>query len=130
MKIADIIKCKVGRFPKGYVFTYADFANDVESKEELVKVLNRLAASGEIAKLAKGKYYKPEPSPFGELAPSQYQVVKDLLERNGKIEGYLTGLSVYNTLGLTTQVSSSIQIGKNEIRSSMKRGKYSISFVK
>ena len=130
MKIADIIKCKVGRFPKGYVFTYADFANDVESKEGLVKALNRLAASGEIAKLAKGKYYKLEPSPFGELAPSQYQVVKDLLERNGKIEGYLTGLSVYNTLGLTTQVSSSIQIGKNEIRSSMKRGKYSISFVK
>ena len=102
----------------------------VESKEGLIKALNRLAASGEIAKLAKGKYYKPEQSPFGELPPNQYQVVKDLLERDGRIEGYITGLSIYNTLGLTTQVSNTIQIGKNEVRSSMKRGKYSISFVK
>ena len=44
--------------------------------------------------------------------------------------GYLTGLSIYNTLDLTTQVSSTIQIGRNEIRSSFKRGRYTISFVK
>ena len=130
MNISDIIRSKVARFSKGYVFTFNDFVDMVESKEGLIKALNRLAASGEIAKLAKGKYYKPEQSPFGELPPNQYQVVKDLLERDGRVEGYLTGLSIYNTLGLTTQVSNTIQIGKNEVRSSMKRGKYSISFVK
>ncbi len=130
MKISNIIGGKIDRLPKGYVFTYSDFLNKVKNKEALVKALNRLAASGKIVKLAKGKYYKPDQSPFGELSPNQYQVVKDLLERDGRIEGYLTGLSIYNTLGLTTQVSNTIQIGKNEVRSSMKRGKYSISFVK
>lgn len=130
MKIADVIRSKIGRFAKGYVFTYTDFIDEVESREGLVKALNRLAASGEIAKLAKGKYYKPERSPFGDLGPDQSQVVKDLLERDGKIEGYLTGTSVYNKLGLTTQVSNTIQIGRNEVRSPIKRGKYSISFVK
>ena len=130
MNISDIIRLKIGRLSRGYVFTFASFVDKVESKEGLVKALNRLAASGEIVKISKGKYYRPEQSPFGELPPNQYQVVKDLLERDGRIEGYLTGLSIYNTLGLTTQVSNTIQIGRNEVRSSMKRGKYSISFVK
>jgi len=130
MKITEYIKNSIDRFPRGYVFTCSDFVERVESKEALVKALNRLAGSGRIVKLAKGRYYKPEQSPFGELEPDQYQVVKDLLERNGKVIGYLTGLSIYNSLGLTTQVGSIIQIGRNEVRSSFQRGKYPISFVK
>jgi len=130
MKTTEYIKNSIDRFPNGYIFTYGDFTGKVEGKEALAKALNRLAASGKIIKLAKGKYYKPEQSPFGELPPSQYQVVKDLLESGGKVGGYLTGLSIYNSLGLTTQVSSTIQIGKNEVRSSFKRGRYTISFVK
>ncbi len=130
MKDTEYIRNKINRLPKGYVFTYADFSEKVKSREALAKTLNRLAARGEIAKLAKGKYYKPERSPFGELPPDRYQVVKDLLESGGKVQGYLTGLSIYNSLGLTTQVGSVIQIGKNEVRSSFKRGRYTISFVK
>ena len=130
MKATEYIKNSIDRFPKGYVFTYSDFIAMVENKEALVKALNRLAATGRIVKLTKGRYYKPEQSPFGELPPSQYQVVKDLLERRGKVIGYLTGLNIYNSLGLTTQVGNVIQIGRNEIRSSFKRGRYTISFVK
>jgi hypothetical protein len=87
-------------------------------------------ACGKIAKLARGKYYKPEATPFGNLMPEQKQVVKDLLENNGKVIGYLTGYSVYNQLGLTSQVSNTIQIGRNQIRPSFKRERYTISFVK
>lgn len=130
MKYAEYIKNKIDRFSKGYVFTYADFIEEVKSKEALAKTLNRLAASGKIVKLAKGKFYKPEPSPFGNVPPDQYQVVKDLLESEGKVSGYLTGLSIYNSLGLTTQVGSVIQIGRKEVRSAFKRGRYTISFVK
>ncbi|OFX46840.1 MAG: hypothetical protein A2046_06880, partial [Bacteroidetes bacterium GWA2_30_7] len=86
--------------------------------------------SGKIAKLAKGKYYKPENTIFGNLQPNQAQIVKDLLEENGKITGYLTGYSIYNQLYLTTQVSNIIQIGKNEIRPNLKRELYTISFIK
>ncbi len=130
MKATEYINSNIDRLPKGHVFTCSDFIERVESKEALVKALNRLAASGRIVKLAKGRYYKPEQSPFGELPPSQYQVVKDLLETKGKVLGYFTGLSIYNSLGLTTQVGNVIQIGRNEIRSSFKRGRYTISFVK
>ena len=89
-----------------------------------------MVISGKIAKLSKGKYYKPETTPFGDLLPNQKQVVKDLLEEKGKINGYPTGYSIYNELVLTTQVSNTIQIGKNEIRPSFKRDRYTIDFIK
>lgn len=130
MKISEYISLTIDRLPKGYVFTYADFITEVNKKEAIIKALNRMVASGKIMKLAKGKYYKPETTPFGNLLPDQKQVVKDLLEENGKIIGYLTGYSIYNQLGLTTQVSNTIQIGRNQIRPSFKRERYTISFIK
>ncbi|MDQ2719393.1 MAG: DUF6088 family protein [Bacteroidota bacterium] len=130
MKVADYIIFSIDRLPKGYIFTYSDFDTRADKREAVIKSLNRLAALGKISKVAKGKYYKPESSAFGILPPSQYQIVKDLLEKNGKAIGYITGYGVYNELGLTTQVSNIIQIGRNEVRSVLKRGIYKIAFVK
>ncbi len=121
---------KVGRLPVGYVFTYKDFNVPGSNKESVIKALNILLSKGKINKISKGRFYKPEKSFFGELLPAQTQVVKDLLEENGKIVGYLTGLSVFNTFGLTTQVSNIIQIGKNNVRPSFKRERHSIGFIK
>lgn len=129
MKNTEYIANSIDRLPKGYIFTYADFIDKVKSKEAVIKALNRMAASGKIAKLSKGKFYKPEKSAFGKLQPNRYQVVKDLLEEDGKITGYLTGYSIYNRLGLTTQISNIIQIGKNAVRPAFKRSGYKISFV-
>ena len=130
MKTSEYISFTIDRLPKGYIFTYADFITEVNKKEAVIKALNRMVESGKIAKLSKGKYYKPESTPFGKLQPSQAQIVKDLMENDGKIIGYLTGYSIYNQLGLTTQVSNTIQIGKKEVRTSFKRERFTISFVK
>ncbi|OQA98534.1 MAG: hypothetical protein BWY22_00857 [Bacteroidetes bacterium ADurb.Bin217] len=130
MKVSEYIAITIDRFSKGYVFTYADFTTEVNKKEAVIKALNRMVQSGKIVKLAKGKYYKPEQTVFGNLQPNQLQVVKDLLDDNGKTIGYLTGYSIYNQLGLTTQVSNTIQIGKNEIRPNFKRERYTIAFIK
>lgn len=130
MKTSDNIAFTIDRLPKGYVFTYVDFTTEVNKKEAIIKALNRMTTSGKISKLSKGKYYKPENTPFGKLQPNQAQIVKDLLEDNGKVIGYLTGYSIYNQLGLTTQVSNTIQIGKNEIRPNFKRERYAIAFIK
>jgi hypothetical protein len=130
MKTTKYILRTINRLPNGYVFTYADFETEVNRKEAIIKALNRMAVSGKIKKLAKGRFYKTENSAFGKLPPKQKQVVKDLLESDGKLLGYLTGYSIYNQMGLTTQVSSIIQIGKNEVRPSFKRERYIISFVR
>ena len=130
MNTVEYIELTINRLPKGYVFTYAEFITDVNRKEAVIKALNRMVASGKIVKLAKGKFYKPETTVYGNLQPNQAQVVKDLLENESKPIGYLTGYSIYNQLGLTTQVSNTIQIGKNEIRPSFKRERYTISFIR
>ena len=95
MKVSENIAFTIDRLPKSYIFTYSDFKTEVTQKEAVIKALNRMVASGKIAKLSKGKYYKPENTPFGNLQPNQAQVLKDLLEENGKITGYLTGYSIY-----------------------------------
>ncbi|PKA98744.1 hypothetical protein B0O79_2436 [Flavobacteriaceae bacterium MAR_2009_75] len=130
MKTSEYIEDKINKLSKGYVFTYMDFMNEVTRREAIIKHLNRMAASGKINKLSKGKYFKPQETVFGTLLPDQHQIVKDLLEEDGKLVGYITGYRVYNSLGLTTQVSSTIQIGKREIRPSFKRGRFRISFIK
>jgi hypothetical protein len=85
----------------------------------------------QIAKLSKGKFYKPEQTPFGQLLPDQRQIVKDYLEKEGRVLiGYLTGYSIYNQLGLSTQVSNVIQIGTANWRPSITRDRYKIVFVK
>lgn len=130
MKVTDYIINKIERLPRGYVFTYSNFITDVNKKEAVIKGLNRLAATGKIVKLSKGKFYKPEETPFGSLQPNQKQIVKDLLEKDGKLLGYITGLGIYNQMGFTTQVSNIIQIGRNQVRPGLKRGIYRIRFIK
>ena len=129
MKITDIVINRINRFKSGYIFTYGDFNIPVDKSDALKKILSRLVTSGKIVRLSKGRYYKPEVSEFGSLRPQEYQVVKDLLESDNKIIGYLTGIYSFNKLGLTTQVSNTIQIGSNFHRKPKKRGKYSIRFI-
>lgn len=130
MKVTSYIGNKIARFPNGYVFSYNDFVQETSKTEAIIKALNRMANAGKIEKLSKGRYYKPEATVFGNLQPAQYQIVKDLLEEDGKIIGYLTGFSIYNQLGLTTQVSNIIQIGRNDVRPMFKRERYTISFLR
>lgn len=130
MNITNYVLDTINRYPKGYVFTYLDIGVESDKREAVIKSLNRLVASGKIMKVSKGRFYKSEETPFGPMRPSQYQIVKDLLEDNGRIVGYLTGFSVFNDLGLTTQLSNEIQIGSNNTRSKITRGSYSISFIR
>jgi len=130
MNATDRMTARLRTLAPGQVFTYRDISQESADKEAVIKRLNRMAASGKIAKLSRGKFYQPETSPFGDLPPPLEEVVKDLLERQGQVEGYLTGLSIYPELGLSTQVSNTIQIGKNETRPAFQRGRYKIAFIK
>lgn len=115
--------------PPGRVLTIADFDVPQERQPALVKALSRLVADGSIQKIAKGRYYKPKQTVFGTLKPPVTEVVKDLLERNGRLVGYMTGTAAFAQLGLTTQITSSITIGTNKYRRPLKRGEYTVSFL-
>ncbi len=129
MVIGSIIKDILDTIPQGKVFTIADFNIEPDKHPTLVKALSRLVSSGSIKKVAKGKYYKPKQTMFGELKPVANELVKDLLERNGQLIGYITATAAFSQLGLTTQISSNITIGTNKYRRPLKRGEYKVTFL-
>ncbi|PJG84430.1 type IV toxin-antitoxin system AbiEi family antitoxin domain-containing protein [Conservatibacter flavescens] len=129
MNIAKQVNQLVENLTQGMVFTFHDVLTDDQKIEATIKALNRMVQKGQLAKLSKGKYYKPETSIFGNLLPMQDEIVKDLLWKNNEPIGYLTGLQLYLKLGLTTQLSNIIEIGRNHFKSPLKRKNYRISFV-
>lgn len=120
----------LNRLKPNKVFTTDTFVNESISAGAARMALERLVSEGKIRKLSKGRYYKPEQSMFGEIAPSVEDVITDLIEsKTHQPIGYLTGTIAFNQLGLTTQVSSQIQIGVRKYRRTLTRGQYTISFV-
>lgn len=115
MVITREVQKRIENFQPDYVFTYQDLNLPIERSESVIKMLNRLVAEGVIAKISKGRFYKPKRSIFGVLKPKQEEIVKDLLEKDGEVIGYITGYSVFNRLGLTTQVPNIIQIVKYKL---------------
>ena len=106
-----------------------DIEGPSKNREAIIKALNRLTEKGILHKLSKGKFYKPFLSEYGKLGPDLNEIVKDLLEQNGEPIGYLTGFSIFNKMQLTTQLSNTIQIGRNTFKPTIKRGIYTIQFV-
>lgn len=129
MIIGNIIRATLDTIPQGKVFTIADFNVEQDKHPALVKALSRLVSSGDIKKVSKGKYYKPKQTMFGELKPDINELVKEFLERDGQLTGYITGTTAFAQMGLTTQISSKIIIGTNKYRNPLKRGEYTVSFL-
>ena len=115
--------------PEGVVFTLADFGVASSYGQALAKAINRKVLSGEISKISKGKYYKPKKTVLGAIKPTYYEFVKDFLFKDGKVAGYISGIQAFTSMGLTSQISSSIMIGTNKYRRPIRRGEYKISFL-
>jgi len=130
MKVTEILRNKIKKFPKGFIFTYDEFGIDAENESAFKKAVSRLVKSGAIERLSKGRFYKPKKGIINNLRPDEYEIVKDLLFENQNPIGYITGLGIFNRLGLTTQMSNIIQIGANFDKKQLQRGKYTIKFIR
>jgi Family of unknown function (DUF6088) len=69
----------------------------------VTKTLSRLAEKGVVHRVSKGVYYRAKKTRFGETKPDLTRVFTDTLDRKDLV-WKPTGLSVWNSLGLTTQV--------------------------
>ncbi len=130
MKTVEIVEKQIEKFPAGKVFTYNDFKIDSSRFGALKLVLFRLVKKGSIERLSKGKFYVAEQGIFGTLKPVESEIVKDLLFVGKRPVGYITGYVIFNRWLLTTQVPNIIQIGVNFDKKQIKRGKYSIRFIR
>jgi len=108
----------------GWVFTHVDFSS-LGSMATVERVLSRLVVSGEIKRIRRGIYYIPENSRWGEVPPSQSNIIK-ALSRSMNTDFIPDGANALYQLGLTQQVPmkhvyltdkqiSTISIGKTDI---------------
>lgn len=130
MKLAEQIRIKIKKQVKGKTFGYSDLGIEKEEYLTAAKVLERLQKKGVIKKISKGQFYKPEQTVFGELKPDYSEQLKQYLFKNGKRIAYETGTSLYNRLGLTTQVAFRIKIASRSNRISINRGALKADAVK
>jgi len=120
----------INRLQVNKVFTADSFISDTQSRAAVRMALGRLVAAGKIRKLDRGRYYKPQETILGEMVPDIEQVLRDLvIDKNRKVIGYLTGAIIFAQLGLTTQITTQIQIGVKKYRRSLRRGHYIVNFV-
>ncbi len=129
MVIRDKVREKINSLPEGVIVTASDFDVSREYRATLIKALNQFEEAGILKRVSKGRYYKPRMSRFGELPPSEREIVKDYLEKDGKTIGYITGTRAFAGLALTTQISSTIMVGTNVSRRPVTRGQYQIVFL-
>jgi Family of unknown function (DUF6088) len=127
--IARNLRRSLATIPEGEVFDYRRFTIGDNEEIAITKELSRLAQSGKIVRMDKGKYYKPRETRFGTLRPAETQVVKTLTMKNGRPVGYLTGTALYNQLGLTTQVSNTLTIARNSRLPIKELNGYKIRFI-
>jgi len=129
MVIAAEIRNKVASFPPGKVFGISDLTSDYSRTSAIVMLLGRMQKEGTIKRLSKGRYYKPKNTVFGTLVPIAYELYSDLLVKEGKPIGYITGPQAFSEMGLTTQISGIPIIGTNQYRRPITRKGQKISFL-
>lgn len=113
MKVAAQIREKIKSIPESEPFGYADLGIEATDFFTAAKALERLQKKGEIKKISKGMFYKPEISIFGEMPPNYDSILQNYLYKAGKRVGYVTGYVLYNQLSLTTQMAFTTKIATN-----------------
>lgn len=130
MKLTQNIRNKIKELPEGKTFGYADLGIAAEDYQTAAKVMERLQSKGIVKKISKGVFYKPKQTVFGELKPDYNEQLRTYLFENGKRIAYETGFSLYNRLGLTTQMAFRIKIASRSKRISINRGALKADAVK
>lgn len=129
MVASRLIENRIEDMEPTKVFTIEDLGFPPEWWENVRVKLSRMVKSGLIAKVGRGKYYKPKASVFGNIGPTPNEVVKDLMYDKGLLTGYITGYTLWNRMGLTSQVSNLIIIGTSRRRDPLRRGNYQVRFI-
>lgn len=110
MTLTASIRNRINRIPDGKLFGYSDLGVAKKDYMATAKAIERLKKEGLIKVALKGVYYKPELTVFGELKPDYSEILRAYLFQNGKRIAYETGTSLYNRMGLTTQMAFRIKI--------------------
>lgn len=110
MKVAVKILKQIRSIAEDTTFGYEQLNIGKAEYVTAAKALERLIKKGVIKKVSKGTFYKPKMTVFGELKPSDKEILRPYLFQGNKRIAYITGTYLYNQLGLTTQMAFRIKI--------------------
>ena len=113
MSIAQRVQNSVESIPAGQIFDYQALPDYARSPSAVIKAVSRLVADKQLIRFSKGKFYVPKKGLISPRKPSDSELVRTMLYKDGRLRGYVTGLSLYNQLGLTTQVPRTITLAFN-----------------
>lgn len=114
MAVTQKIRTKINKFKDGTTFKYDDLSIEPNEFNAAAKAIERLVEKQKIKRISTGIFYKPKQSAFGELKPNEIELLKPYLFQNGKRIAYITGISLYNRMGLTTQLPKKIKIASRD----------------
>ncbi len=129
MSIAQTIQNTVEAMPAGKIFGYQELPSYTQSPNAVIKAISRMVYDKRLERFSKGKFYVPKKGLFGIRKPSDGELIRSILYKDGRLRGYVTGLSLYNQLGLTTQVPRTITVSYNGGRQEKEFGTIRIKTV-
>lgn len=130
MIVTQKIEKSIDRIPVGETFRYDRLNIQAKEYPAATKAMQRLIEKGKVRRFSTGLFYKPKESMFGELSPREEKLIEPYLYVDGKRIAYVTGLALYNRLGLTTQVPKALKIASREKRIYVNNKKVSAKPVK
>lgn len=113
MSIAQAVQDRISIMAAGQVFGYQELPDYARTPMAVIKAVNRLVAGNAIERLSKGKFYVPQRGLLGARKPSDSELIRSVLYRGGQLRGYITGLALFNRLGLTTQIPRTVTVAIN-----------------
>lgn len=116
MRVAQKIEQQIQQLPEGTTFDYQTLMVERNEYAAASKALERLIKKEMINRISSGVFYKPKQTVFGTLKPNEQELLKTYLFEDGKRIAYITGVSLYNRLGLTTQIPKVIKIACRDKR--------------
>lgn len=122
------IRSTIANQKSSFVFTHIDFSS-MGNESTVERILSRLFEAGEIRRIRRGLYYKPEISRWGEVPPAHSAIV-NALSRMMRTKFLPDGANALYQLGLTTQIPmKQVYLTEKQIRDIV-IGKSKIEFRK
>ena len=113
----------------GDVWTPADFA-DLGDRTSIDKALQRLAADGDLRRVGRGLYDRPEHNRLtGRATVPDSKAVIDAIARRDQTRMLVDGMTAANDLGLTTAVPGRVEVLTDARLRPIRLGNQEIRFV-
>lgn len=121
MKQSQVIEKVIQGFqPNELIFASKLFKEKLAgqvSEPAYYKTLERMCKAGRLVKAAKGTYYLPKESHFGAVPLSEREIISAFTK---ECTGTVIGYSLYNQLGLTTQIAKITEVLSSSLDSQIK----------